>query len=157
MDLILYKNFSVPRKLEKNLTEVARYPGEQLVEPVNDAEASIRMVVPTGDLRWDVVNYFEWDGAYYFLSSVDMLANGVSVVNGEMDLLMTYSAEIMNLRVLALRSTSHGSARLVDAARSLSVDAERSVLPFPNTIPDQEVDGFYVLTTAQAGYALSED
>ena len=170
MDVTLYKNFSVPNKLEKNITQVARYQGVQLiqsldryqggqaVQAVNDDDVSIRMTVPTDELRWDEVNYFEWDGAYYFLTSVDKQANSLSFINGKMDLLMTYRAEIMNLRVLALRSTSHGSMRLADSARAFSVDATRSVLPFPNPISELEGDGFYVLTTSRPGYVpITED
>lgn len=153
MDVILHKNFSVPNKLTKNITQVARYQGVQLVEPVNDAEVSIRMTVPTDDLRWDAVNYFEWDGAYYFLSSVDKLANGLSVINGEMDLLMTYREAILRLSVTAERSSSHGSPRLEDSLSQLSVDAERIEIEFPNAPSDEESGGFYILTTSQSGYS----
>lgn len=152
MDVTLYKNFSVANKLTKNITQVARYQGVQLVEPVNDSEVSIRMSVQTDDLRWDVVNYFEWDGAYYFLTSVDKQANGLSVINGEMDLLMTYRTAILQLQVVAERSTNLGSERLEDSLASFAVDAERSEVLFPNQLSDQEADGFYVLTTSQMGY-----
>lgn len=166
MDVVLYKNFSVPNKLSKNITEVARYQGVQLiqsldryqggqaVQAVNDADVSIRMTVPTDDLRWDAVNYFEWDGAYYFLTSVDKQVNSLSILNGEMDLLMTYSDAILQLMVTAERSSSHGSPRLEDSLSQLSVDADRIEIEFPNAPSDQENAGFYVLTTSQAGYTV---
>ena len=121
MDVTLYKNFSVENKLTKNLTQVAKYAGIQVVEPTDDYDVQIRMTTPTDTLKWSNVNYFEWDGAYYFLESVSKEANSISIVNGLMDLLMTYRAEILKLRVLALRSSSHGSARLADTARAISV------------------------------------
>lgn len=155
MDLILYRNNSVSNKINKNLTTVATYQAVQLTEATDDHDISIRMTVATDVTRWDEVNYFEFDDAYYFLTSRELDHNGDTIIHGSMDLLMTFRAEIGNLKVLALRSTSHGSPRLADAARSFSVDAERSVLPFPNPIPDQEVDGFYVLTTSQPGLLMA--
>lgn len=153
MDVTLYKNFSVPTKITKNITQVAKYTGVQLVEPTGDASVSIRMTVPTDTLRWDNVNYFEWDGAYYFLDSVDKLANAVSVINGRMDKLMTYRAAILECRGHLVRSSSQGSSRLEDAARIFSVDATKTVSKWPNQIDDTDSGGFYVLLTSQPEYA----
>lgn len=152
MDVTLYKNFSVERKLNKNITEVAKYEAVQLVEPVNDAEVSVRMTVPTSTLKWSNVNYFEWDGAYYFLESVDMLANGISVVNGRMDLLMTYREGIEGLNVKLRRSTSHGTVRAEDELRQYSVASDRAVALFPRKFGETQNTGSYVFVTSQKGY-----
>ena len=152
MDVTLYKNFSVENKLTKNITQVAQYVGIQVVEPTDDYDVQIRMTVPTDTLKWSNVNYFEFDGAYYFLESVDKQANSISVINGRMDLLMTYRSAIEALSVLPERSTSNGSMRLEDQNRRITVDSVRSVVAFPNTIPDSEAMGVYVVTTAQPGY-----
>lgn len=154
MDVTLYKNFSVENKLSKNLTQVARYAGIQVVEPVDDFDVQVRLTVPTNVLKWDNVNYFEFDGAFYFLESVDKQANAISVVNGRMDLLMTYRSAIEALSVLPERSTSHGSMRLEDQNRRISVDSSRSVVAFPNPISGSEAMGVYVVTTAQSGYTV---
>lgn len=155
MDVTLYKNFSVPTKITKNITQVAKYAGIQVVEPTDDYDVQIRMTVPTDTLRWDNVNYFEWDGAYYFLESVDKQANSISVVNGRMDLLMTYRSAILALSVLPERSTSHGSMRLEDQNRRITVDSVRTVVAFPNTISGSEGMGAYIVTTAQSGYTTT--
>ena len=153
MDVTLYRNFSVPNKLNKNLTQVAKYTGVQVVNETDDFDVSVRMTVATDTLKWDNVNYFEWDGAYYFLESVTKTANSISTVNGRMDVLMTYRSAILQMRVLAARSTSHGSGRLADSLRSITVDSERIVTEFPNQIADTESMGRYVLVTSQSGYS----
>ena len=155
MDVTLYKNFSVENKLNKNLTQVAKYAGIQVVEPTDDYDIQIRMTVPTDTLKWSNVNYFEFDGAYYFLESVDKQANSISVVNGRMDLLMTYQSAIQALSVLPERSTSHGSMRLEDQNRRITVDSVRTVVAFPNTISGSEGMGAYIVTTAQSGYTTT--
>ena len=153
MDITLYRNFSQPNKLNKNLTQVAKYTGVQVVNETDDFDVSIRMTVPTGTLKWDNVNYFEWDGAHYYLESVTKTANNISTVNGRMDVLMTYRGAINALNVRALRSTSNGSGRLEDTDRAITADSERTVLTFPNSIPETEAAGAFILTTAQNGYS----
>lgn len=155
MDITLYHNFSVENKLVKNLTELHSFEGVQMVEPVNDAEITIRMAMPSEELRWDDANYFQWDGAFYFIESIDFLANGISNINGRMDLLMTYQDAIKQLKVKAARTTSHGSARVADEMRTISVDSQRSVVKFPNQIDDSRLGGIYILVTSQRGYQAS--
>ena len=153
MDVTLYRNFSVPNKLNKNLTQVAKYTGVQVVEETDDFDVTIRMTVPTDTLKWDNVNYFEWDGAFYYLESVTKTANNISTVNGRMDVLMTYRGAVNALNVRAVRSTSNGSGRLEDTERAITADSDRTVLTFPNSIPETEAAGAFILTTAQNGYA----
>ena len=85
MDVTLYRNFSQPNKLNKNLSQVAKYTGVQVVNETDDFDVSIRMTVTTGTLKWDNVNYFEWDGAYYYLESVTKTANSISTVKDTFD------------------------------------------------------------------------
>lgn len=152
MDVTLYRNFSVPNKLNKNLTQVAKYTGVQVVEETDDFDVTIRMTVPTDTLKWDNVNYFEWDGAFYYLESVTKTANSISTVNGRMDVLMTYRGAVNALNVRAVRSTSNGSGRLEDTERAITADSERTVVNFPNPISGSEATGVYVLTSSQSGY-----
>lgn len=154
MDVTLYKNLSTENTLTKTLTQVAKYTSVQLPEPTNDADVTIRMAVPTDTLKWSNVNYFEWDGAYYYVDSVDKMANGNTTLHGRMDLLMTYSTAIKALKVLPERSTSSGSRRLEDQNRRISVDSTRTVLNYPNPIAGSEAMGAYVITTAQNGYSV---
>ena len=155
MDVTLYRNFSVPNKLNKNLTQVAKYTGVQVVNETDDFDVSIRMTVATNTLKWDNVNYFEWDGAYYYLESVTKTANSISTVNGRMDVLMTYLGAVNALNVRAVRSTSNGSGRLEDTERAITADSERTVVAFPNVVSGSEAMGCYVVTTSQSGYTLT--
>lgn len=153
MDVTLYKNFSIENTINKNKTQVAKYTGVQLVEPTDDHDVTIRMTVPTATLRWDNVNYFEWDGAFYFLESNTDVADGVTVINGRMDELETYRDAVLECRGHLVRSSSHGSSRLEDAARVFSVDATKTVSKWPNQIDDTDMGGFYVLLTSQPEYS----
>lgn len=153
MDVTLYKNFSIPNEVTKNLSQVAKYTGVQLPEETDDYDVQIRMTVPTDTLKWNNVNYFEWDGAYYFLESVTKTANNISTINGRMDVLMTYRNVVNDLLVYPERSTSHGSGRLEDSDRLITADSDRTVIAFPNSVPESEAAGCYVLTTAQNGYS----
>lgn len=152
MDIILYKNFSVENKLEKSITAVATYTGQQMPEAYDDYDIAVKFTVPNATLKWSNVNYMKVDGAYYFVESVEHLRENIELVKGRMDLLMTYKDAIKSLRVLAERSTSHGSTRLDDENRLLSVDTTRVVSTFPNKILGGEMSGRYILTTAQKGY-----
>ena len=155
MDITLYRSSSQPKKLNKNLTPMVKYTGVQVVNETDDFDVSIRMTVPTGTLKWDNVNYFEWDGAYYYLESVTKTANSISTVNGRMDVLMTYLGAVNALNVRAVRSTSNGSGRLEDTERAITADSERTVVAFPNAVSGSEAMGCYVLTTSQSGYTLT--
>ena len=154
MDITLYQNKSVYNKINKNISQVGKYSAIQLAEGTDDYDVSIRFTVPTDTLKWSAVNYFSFDGAYYFLENVEKLRNGVSVVHGQMDVLMTYKSAILDLQVLAERSTSHGSMRLEDEVRSISVDSNRTEISFPNTLNTSESAGTYVLVTSQSGYTV---
>lgn len=152
MDVTLYKNFSVENKISKNITQVAKYTAVQLVNPTDDYDVEIQMTVPTDTLKWNNVNYFEWDGAYYFVESVDKQNNAVSILKGRMDLLMTYKSSILELQVRALRSTNLGSPRLEDDLRQYSVDSNKAVVKFPRSFLDTEAAGSYIFVTSQRGY-----
>lgn len=152
MDIILYKNFSVENKINKNITTVATYAGTQMVEPYDDHDITVKFTVANSLLKWSNINYMQVDGAYYFVDSVEHLADGVELVHGRMDLLMTYKNAIGSLKVLAERSTSHGSTRIYDVNRLLSVDSVRTVAVWPLKVLGSEAAGCYVLTTAQKGF-----
>lgn len=152
MDVTLYKNFSVENKISKNLTQVAKYAAVQMVEPVNDAEISLRVTIPSDTVKWDNVNYFEWDDAYYFVESVNFVANGLSEINGRMDLLMTYRTAINGLQVRLNRSSSHGSSRLEDDLRHYSISSSKAVVAFPRPFAETQAGGSYVFVTSQKGY-----
>lgn len=152
MDLVLFKNFSTENTLGKNVTSIGAYPGEQMLDTIDDADIRVRMQVDHKLVRWDACNYFYWDGAFYYLESVEYESAQITILNGRIDLLETYIDAIRGLRVLPERTTSHSDGRIRDRDALVSVSRDRSVLMFPQEISGEEEDGVYVLVTAQKGY-----
>lgn len=156
MNIVLYKNLSVSNKLNKDLTTVTTLQSVQAVEPIDDSDITLKVAIGNNTVKWSNINYFSFDGAYYFIDSVEHLNNGLVNINGSMDLLMTYKSAINQLQVTATRTTSNGTDRAEDSLRLASVDSERIVREFPNKIDETEEGGFYVISTSQSGYTTEE-
>lgn len=154
MDLILYSSTALPNKLNKttSLTALFTDTAAQLVGPVNDDEPKVQMSVEPAGLNTGDINYMKLDTRYYFVTSVDRLANGLVVVNGSLDVLMTYRSKINALPILVARSTNLTTGRIEDPLAAPTVDTDRVVTAFPTQIDDTETGGRYVLITTQAGY-----
>lgn len=153
MDIVLYKNFSVYNKINKNITAIKTFQAVQAVESINDSDITLKVAVGNNVVKWDNCNYFQFDGAYYFIDGgVEHLNNGLVNINGNMDLLMTYKEAIMQLNVRATRSTNLGSGRAEDDTRLFSVDSVKSVITFPNQLDDTQSGGLYIMATSQSGY-----
>ena len=152
MQVTLMNNQSLDNVLNKTVSTTASYDA-QMVTAIDDKQIVVRFHLPYSAVNWKAVNYMEVDGAYYFIDSVKHVANGISEVNGRIDLLMTYRDAIKQLNVLAERSTSHGSRNIADPFRASSVGGKTVVTNFTSEIKDDEVSGAYVLSTSQRGYA----
>lgn len=153
MRVALMANRSQPNVLNKTVSTTATYDA-QMVTAIDDKQIVVRFHLPYSAVNWKTVNYMEVDGAYYYIDSVKHIANGISEVNGSIDLLMTYRDAIKQLNVLAERSTSHGSTAIADPMRASSAGGKVTVTSFTSEIKDDEVSGAYVLSTSQRGYAL---
>lgn len=152
MQVALMNNRSLKNVLNKTVSTTATYD-VQMVTAIDDKQIVVRFHLPYTAVNWKAVNYMEVDGAYYYIDSVKHIANGISEVNGSIDLLMTYRDAIKQLYVLAERSTSHGSRNIADPMRASSVGGKATVTNFTSEIKDDEVSGAYVLSTSQRGYA----
>lgn len=152
MQVALMNNRSLKNVLNKTVTTTATYDA-QMVTAIDDKQIVVRVALPYSDVNWKAINYMEVDGAYYYIDSVKHIANGISEVNGSIDLLMTYRDAIKQLYVLAERSTSHCSHTIADPMRASSVGGKVTVTSFTSEIKDDEVSGAYVLSTSQRGYA----
>ena len=150
MQVALMNNYSLPKVLNKNVTTVASYDA-QMVTAIDDKQIVVRVKLPYSAVNWKVVNYMKVDGAYYFIDSVKHIANGISEVNGSIDLLMTYRDAIKQLTVLAERSTSHGSPNIVDPMRAFEAGGKVLKSDFTANINDTESAGAFVLSTSQNG------
>ena len=144
-------NRSLKNVLNKSVSTTATYDA-QMVTAIDDKQIVVRFHLPYTAVNWKAVNYMEVDGAYYYIDSVKHVANGISEVNGSIDLLMTYRDAIKQLNVLAERSTSHGSPHIADPLRAFEAGAEVKVLPFTSSIGEAESTGTYILSTSQNGY-----
>ena len=150
MRVALMNSLSLPNVLNKNVTTTATYD-VQMVTAIDDKQIVVRVALPYSAVNWKAINYMEVDGAYYFIDSVKHVANGISEINGSIDLLMTYRDAIKQLNVLAERSTSHGSPLITDPMRASEAGEKVDTLVFPK-INDGEANGAYILSTAQKGY-----
>ena len=151
MQVALMNNYSFKNVLNKTVTTTATYDA-QMVTAIDDKQIVVRFHLPYTAVNWKAVNYMEVDGAYYYIDSVKHIANGISEVNGSIDLLMTYRDAIKQLNVLAERSTSHGSPLIADPLRASEAGAEVKVSPFTSSIGEAESTGTYILSTSQNGY-----
>lgn len=161
-ELTLYHCRSMPNRINKDLTPIRGWEVSAVGEPFNDFELRLRVTAATaGGLRWDSVNYIGWDGAYYFLDSVDFEAHNISVLNCTMDVLSTYKDYIMSGLYLFERVSYSNPANkgleIPDGDRAISPIAPRVTIDFPNPISGEEDDGLYVVNTAQAGYSYFAD
>lgn len=150
MRVALMNNRSLPNVLNKTVSTTASYDA-QMVTAIDDKQIVVRVALPYSAVNWKAINYMEVDGAYYYIDSVKHIANGISEINGSIDLLMTYRDAIKQLSVLATRSTSHGSKMIADPLRASEAGERVNTLFFPN-IADGESSGAFVLSTAQNGY-----
>lgn len=151
MQVALMNNRSLKNVLNKTVSTTATYDA-QMVTAIDDKQIVVRVALPYGDVNWKAINYMEVDGAYYYIDSVKHIANGVSEINGSIDLLMTYRDAIKQLSVLAERSTSHGSPNIIDPLRASEAGADVKVVNFSSAIKDTEAEGVYILSTSQNGY-----
>jgi hypothetical protein len=144
-------NRSLKNVLNKTVSTTATYDA-QMVTAIDDKQIVVRVALPYGAVNWKAINYMEVDGAYYYIDSVKHIANGLSEINGSIDLLMTYRDAIKQLTVLAERSTSHGSPLIADPLRASEAGAEVKVSSFTSSIGEAESTGTYILSTSQNGY-----
>lgn len=151
MQVALMNNRSLKNVLNKTVSTTATYDA-QMVTAVDDKQIVVRFHLPYTAVNWKAVNYMQVDGAYYYIDSVKHIANGISEVNGSIDLLMTYRDAIKQLNVLAERSTSHGSPNITDPLRASETGAEVKVSSFTSSIGEAESTGTYILSTSQNGY-----
>lgn len=148
----LYKNNSVPNRIDKRITQVAQVRGA-LMEDTNEKEVTLRIQLSLGELDARRFNYFRVFGNYYFVSDVTYQGEGIHLLHGTIDLLETFKENIKALHVIATRSQSHGSAEVDDAGRILTVSKERVAITFPNQLNLSEAGGGYVAVTSQDKWA----
>ena len=150
MRVALMNNRSLPNVLNKTVSTTATYDA-QMVTAIDDKQIVVRVALPYSAVNWKAINYMEVDGAYYYIDSVKHVANGISEINGSIDLLMTYRDAIKQLSVLAERSTSHGSPRIADPMRAFEAGGKVLKSDFSSNINDTEPAGAFVLSTSQNG------
>lgn len=150
MQVALMINRSLPNVLNKTVSTTATYDA-QMVTAIDDKQIVVRFHLPYSAVNWKAVNYMEVDGAYYYIDSAKHIANGITEINGSIDLLMTYRGAIKQLSVLAERSTSHGSSNITDPLRAFEAGGKVLKSDFTANINDTESAGAFVLSTSQNG------
>lgn len=119
VDIALFKNLSIERKLNKHLVEV--WKGSAVLQtPLNDASPTVRFTLHNSTVHWRSCNYMRVSGAYYFIDSVEHLNENLTMVTGRIDLLMTYRETLLGLRVSLERSTNQGNEWIIDDQREFT-------------------------------------
>ena len=156
LTMMLYRNQSLPNVINKNLGSTLATLSGQLVEETDDYSSEIRVSCSGDDLDATYgANYFrlvEATNAYYFIDSVEQVRNGLFVIKGHLDVLMTYRDQINNMYILAERSSNLGSTMIDDPYVVEALSKTRLVTLFPKQLDLTENAGAYVMLTSQIGY-----
>ena len=155
----LSRNGDLPNKLNKTWgTTIATLSG-QLVNESDDYSLELRVSCDYSVIEATLgANYLRMYASnsenykYYFIDSIEMVREGLYVIKGRMDVLMTYKTSILQMYVLAERSTSAGSPMIDDPYVVEALSKTRLVSLFPNQLDLTENAGAYVMLTSQIGY-----
>lgn len=166
----LYKTNSMANKVTKTLgTAVATYSNAKFLEPYDEYAPVIRI---RGKVSFDDCNYVRitgnGDDKYYFIEGVTVKSPAICHLQCRMDVLMTFKLYIMQLQCYLKRSSSDGNNFLPDSRQTLvysnvtkltfkdpNDNVEGFVVP-GESIASQKNKGFYVLTTLQDQYGVTE-
>ena len=155
----LSRNGDLPNKLNKTWgTTIATLSG-QLVNETDDYSLELQVScdysVIEATLGANYLRMYASSGEnykYYFIDSIEMVREGLYVIKGRMDVLMTYKTSILQMYVLAERSTSAGSTMIDDPYVVEALSKTRLVTLFPKQLDLTEGAGAYVMLTSQIGY-----
>lgn len=113
MLITLYNNLSDKLVINKSLVKIADILNAKLKENVTVINP-VLMLSLSADLISANYVYIPDFNRYYFITNVEYINAEVVNVSLSVDVLKTYSAEIMNSDVTAIRSTNHYDRYLYD-------------------------------------------
>ncbi len=143
MVINLYKNHSEKTKISKNLTSEHEYTGT-----LRDETSVINPVVLINATNLSLYNYayIPEFHRYYFIRDIVSVRNGLWRLSLDVDVLMSWQSDILDLHVILSDTETTGSTNYVsgDQWRS-SVKAKTDIISFSNGLLDS---GEYILITA---------
>lgn len=146
MNIVLYRNNSVPNKVSKSLTQVQSIDG--------NLRSSSSMLAPNfllvgASLTSVNYNYFkvtEWN-RYYFLGPVEFHLNGTVTITGAIDPLMSFADDIKRTRAIIERQENLWNMYLNDPGVIMNQRTKHKIIAFPNSFNDFS----YILALAGNG------
>lgn len=143
MTIVLYKNNSVPNKVDKSLTQVASVSGTLRADTSMLAPTFLLM---TASINFNYFKVVEWD-RYYFLGPVEYGLSGTITISGAIDILMSFSSDIKKARAIVERQENLWNMYLNDNTIMMNQNAKHKIIKFPNSFNDFS----YILALAGNG------
>ena len=121
--MILYNTTSNPKALNKDLTNSITIETIHPYEPVSDLEG---YVIVNYNSNYENMNYAAYDNDFYFITDREKMIGGKMKLYLRMDVLMSFSTDIVNCPIVVLRSevASKHNAYIQDGLRVTYADRE---------------------------------
>lgn len=145
MTITLYRNSSVPNKVDKSLTQVAQLSGA-LRSGTSVISPSFLITGANATLNFNYFKVEEWS-RYYFTGPPKMELNGTMILNGMVDVLMSFSTDIRKSRAIIARQEFLYNLYLNDNKVMMDQNPKHKIIAFPNSFTDFS----YILAIAGNG------
>lgn len=144
MNCTLYVNTSENNRLNKQLTDSLSFTF--LIKDSSDISRPTIVIQSESDIRRFNYMYIPEFYRYYYIESIDTIANGRYIVRGKSDPLMSFKADIYNLPVLLMNTEQTGANNyLTGEIFKQTVKYKTDILNFPNGLSNS---GEFILITA---------
>lgn len=145
MTIVLYRNSSVANKVDKNITEVATLTGA-LRSGTSVISPSFLITGTNANLNFNYFKVEEWN-RYYFTGPPKMEITGTMVLNGMVDVLMSFKSDIRKARAIISRQEFLYNMYLDDNKVVMNQNPKHKIAAFPNSFNDFS----YILAIAGNG------
>lgn len=132
MTVSLYINYSEPNRLNKSLSSVGGFSG------ILRGESSVinpSILVEAGNIATANYMHIPEFGRYYYITDIVSVRDGLWLVSGHVDVLMTYSAAIRACPALVSRQENDYDLYLTDDKFIIDTRREYSIIAFPGRAP----------------------
>lgn len=143
MDIILYSTASEKERVIKTLSNALT-----LVGTLRNESSIINpsFIIEHSNPSTYNYCYISDFGRYYFINNITVVRNNLWRIDCNVDVLMSFSTEILNLNVIVNHNSSPDDERYVNGEQWVTtVKTKTDVITFPNGLLD---DGEYILITS---------
>lgn len=143
MDIVLYSTVSEKERVIKTLSNALTLSGtlrneSSIINPSFIIEHS-----NPSNYNYCYISDF---GRYYFINNITVVKNNLWKIDCNVDVLMSFSTEILNLNVIVNHNSSPDNERYVNGEQWITtVKTKTDVITFPNGLLDE---GEYILITS---------